>query len=183
MRNEIYDRGSELCISCGLCCSGAMFEEVYVNPEEIEAVRDAGLTPVINDGSLAYIPLPCASHYERKCMIYTHRFFRCKGYKCKLLENYLQGQVSFELASSHILKSVLLYEKLRNELGLMENHYFWQSIRDLWRLCPEGNVGQEFRRKHAMLLLEILAFIQLLGKHFFDNGDERWLILKTGFKL
>lgn len=184
MQAIINDRGSELCVACGLCCKGAMFEEVYVNPEEVESVRAVGLGLVTDARShLPFIPLPCASHSQGKCTIYAQRFYRCKMYKCKLLENYQQGQIGFELASSNILKCSRLYEKLRKELGLKENQIFWQSLREVWKQCPEGGSGVEFRRTHAVLLLETLALIQLLGKHFFDNDEERGLILKTGFRL
>lgn len=182
MCNVINNRNSELCVSCGLCCSGAMFEDVWVEPKEVESVQSAGME-VLTRGGHPFISLPCLSHRDGICMIYETRFFRCKAYKCKLLQNYENSQVSFELASSHILKSARLYGKLRERLGLKKNQPFWPSIREVWEQCPEGPDGAEFRRANATWLLEILALIQLLGKYFFDNGDERWLVLNAGINL
>jgi Fe-S-cluster containining protein len=181
MQNENI-RSSELCLSCGLCCDGAMFDEVFIEPEELESVRAVSME-VITKSSRPCFQLPCILYRDGKCTIYETRFFRCRVYKCKLLDNYQKGQVSFGLASSQIQKGVQIYEKLRKELRVKEKQFFWQSISKLWETNLEGSDGNELRHMHAMLLLEILAFIRLLGKHFFDNGDERWLIMKTGFKL
>ena len=180
IESESNDRSPELCISCGLCCNGAMFEEVWVESGEVKSAQAAGMDVFVKN-ERPFIALPCKSHQDGKCAIYPTRFYRCSAYQCMLLENYRSGKIGFDPASGQIQKTVRLYEMIREELGLKKTDPFWQSIRALWDTCPEGPGGAGFRRAHAGLLLNILALIRLLGRHFLDN--ERWLLLKTGFNL
>ena len=185
MQINFLDGGSELCLSCGLCCNGAMFEEITFGTglENLEPARALGFKPEKKDGSQFVEDHPCQAHREGKCTIYANRFQNCKEFKCKLLKNYKKGVLDFELASSQIHKTKELYELLKQELGCEENQSFWKTVRKLWEQCPDGPDGLEFRRKHAGLMLKILSLTRLLGKYFFEDNREKWLVLKAGFKI
>lgn len=178
------DSGSRLCLSCGPCCNGAMFEEIIFGAKDLELARALGFNPEAKDGTLFTESHPCQAYREGKCAIYyANRFQNCMEFKCRLLKNFEKSMLDFDLASSQIHKTKELYETLKQELGCEENQSFWKTVRKLWNECPDGPDGLEFRRKYAGLLLEILSLTRLLDKNFFENDRGKWLVLKAGFKL
>lgn len=75
---------SALCQRCGLCCSGALFTFLPLEPAEVEATRALGVRlEERRDGRTALL-LPCAMLQGSCCSAYDRRPGRCQAYVCEL---------------------------------------------------------------------------------------------------
>jgi Fe-S-cluster containining protein len=81
---------SELCQSCALCCCGALFSHVPVQPDEVVALRVLGLEVRSRPDGAVAMSQPCAALKNNRCDIYEQRPARCREFNCllaKALEN------------------------------------------------------------------------------------------------
>jgi uncharacterized protein len=93
---------SSICVSCGMCCDGTLFDKAVVHGEEDRAVADGvGLTTyVINDKS--FFKLPC-HHFSACCTIYgTQRPHTCSAFFCVPLKKYKSGEQTFSDAAFQV---------------------------------------------------------------------------------
>lgn len=157
MQTDIFKRSSELCVSCGLCCTGGLTDGAALLPDEAEFAQALLGLKISSNGK--YLSLPCQLHQNGKCTIYTTRFNVCRVYKCELLRNYERGEVSFELASIRVKEGKYRYEKLRRNFGLETSQSFWRANENFQKKCSES---LDFRRQNAELLLEIISYKQFL---------------------
>jgi hypothetical protein len=88
---------SKLCLDCGLCCSGDMFEMVPLAEVEVARMTRLGL-PVMSKHDRPGMLMPCAALDGTACTIYQERPMRCFWYRCKLLEKLHADRVSLERA-------------------------------------------------------------------------------------
>jgi uncharacterized protein len=86
-----------LCQRCALCCDGALFAAVPLDPGEALAVRARGLV-VLADRDV--LPQPCAALRGRRCTIYDDRPGPCRRYRCMLLLALDAGEVSLPEAEA-----------------------------------------------------------------------------------
>ncbi len=85
-----------LCLSCGFCCDGTLFEKVPLGPHEAAEVR-AAVGVAKQQASLLQ---PCAALNGTCCRVYTQRPLACRRYRCLLLEAHETGEVSLEGAQA-----------------------------------------------------------------------------------
>ena len=75
---------STLCQQCGLCCNGALFTFLPVEPDELERTRALGVKlEARRDGRTAML-LPCRVLKGTCCGVYEQRPARCREYVCEL---------------------------------------------------------------------------------------------------
>lgn len=90
---------STLCLHCGLCCDGTLFNHVPLRRTEVEALERLGLT--VKERAEDGVPIllqPCAALKERCCTVYADRPKACRRYQCYLLTALAEGEVSLEEA-------------------------------------------------------------------------------------
>ena len=74
---HIESKGSELCLYCGLCCKGVIFNRAALKPNEIGLARDYGLHYfTAGKGEYAF-RLPCHLYQNNRCSIYLNRLNAC----------------------------------------------------------------------------------------------------------
>jgi Fe-S-cluster containining protein len=88
--------GSDLCLACGLCCTGALHARVTVQAEHVELVRHLGLTVEKIDGPEFGFRQPCPLYQRDRCSAYPHHPPACQEYRCALLRKYEDGRVTLE---------------------------------------------------------------------------------------
>jgi len=82
---------SELCRSCGACCSGAMFGFVPLVPGEMQ-IETRRKLKVFTEAGGDRFKLPCPGLEAAVCTVYEDRPDVCRGYKCGLyLEHEREG--------------------------------------------------------------------------------------------
>lgn len=94
------DPGSRLCLSCGLCCNGTLFEFATAAPEERVHIEAVGLDYVEEESRTGFRQ-PCPAFCGR-CGIYDERPRVCQTFRCTLLRAVTQGEVPFDEAQKTI---------------------------------------------------------------------------------
>ena len=73
----------DLCLTCGLCCSGALFDHGDLQPGEIGPLIALGAK--LCSGDTPRLAFPCALLSGKACSAYDHRPTVCSNYRCELL--------------------------------------------------------------------------------------------------
>ena len=99
-----------LCRSCGLCCDGALFGRVELQPDEVEPARRHRLHVVA--GGKAF-EQPCSALVRRDgdavCAAYDERPRACRRFVCRLYERHRRegGPLEARLAAVARVRSLL----------------------------------------------------------------------------
>lgn len=93
---------SRLCLSCGLCCSGVLFEIVKLQPEDsIRDLEKLGMK-VNRKKSEPYFKQPCRFLNDCTCMIYEQRPTRCRLFECFQIKQLAEGEITEAQAQAKI---------------------------------------------------------------------------------
>lgn len=76
---------STLCLSCGLCCDGTIFDVVPLTERERVVVGRLGL-PIIERASGPAMPQPCEALDGLVCQVYVSRPAPCRAFHCALYD-------------------------------------------------------------------------------------------------
>ncbi len=74
---------SDLCLSCGLCCNGVLFDLVKLEPGEVALIDQLALAPW--PGEELGFAQPSARFAGNCCSVYTDRPQSCRRYRCQVL--------------------------------------------------------------------------------------------------
>jgi uncharacterized protein len=152
--------GSNLCLPCGLCCDGSLFERARLQAGEESFATSLGMA-VLDKGGGFYLPCPL---FKSCCTIYNQpRPAVCADFKCKLLRNYENGQIGL----SESLEKVQRARAMQSELV----HLLPQPVEGLPSLAEAKrqmqiltDAGQ--RRAHLGFLLLAAKYEMFLRSHF-----------------
>ena len=87
-----------LCLECGLCCNGAMFAIVALQPgESAKALGALGLR--VKRGIFTQ---PCSALDGLCCTIYEQRPVRCRLFECQQLQRIAAGELTESAALENI---------------------------------------------------------------------------------
>ena len=170
---------SGLCTSCGLCCSGVLFDFAPVEPDEVDRLTDLGLK--IEDGETEgdprRFPLPCVRFRDGLCTVYESRPSVCKQYRCEVYKAVDKGEITLTEASARISRVQQLVAKIWPMLedasaGAAGKH--WLSLLREWKARRPEDRAKE---SNAQLVLSLTVLNQLLDRHFRRGKDRR---LKLG---
>lgn len=100
---------SQLCLECGLCCSGAVFTHVVLKPGDRDRLRANGHEISADADRLEF---SCQFLDGRKCTAYASRPRICSSYRCKTLAAAQSGEVSLNEARQTIREVTALYDNL-----------------------------------------------------------------------
>jgi len=90
---------SEVCLSCGLCCTGAIFSHAKLSDADKQILGEAGAIP--KDGTYTgdRLHLPCTFLSGTACTIYERgRPEICGEYLCKLVREVENGKTTLDEA-------------------------------------------------------------------------------------
>lgn len=83
-----------LCLSCGFCCDGTLFDRVPMTEPELVSLRvQLAVAP-----GVSFARQPCAALEGTACQVYEQRPLTCRRYRCLLLEAHEANEVSLEHA-------------------------------------------------------------------------------------
>lgn len=84
--------GEDLCLSCAMCCNGAIFHYIALPEDELAAAMAQGLE--ISGGRFSRgIPQPCVHLAGTRCTIYANRYRDCRTYRCVTLQALEGGEI------------------------------------------------------------------------------------------
>ena len=159
--------GSSLCLSCGICCRGALYPWAMLDKTELEAEETAGVEVISYKDEHAFC-LPCGYHNcsDNSCSIYGKRFKVCSRYKCDLLKKALDGEVDLDTALDIVRQARGIEMRLFDQLGGMEpKSTLWKQLNE--HLESSGIEDPEERnRRFADLLMDARILSLLFARHF-----------------
>jgi len=167
------DSSSQLCTSCGLCCSGILYDWVPVLDSEKERVERLGFD-IEEHEPAARFNLPCPRLNGCHCTIYPERPSCCRTFHCKLLKGVEAGEVEPSEAMAVVVEAKSMIDELRPMLKAdvrtnLGRH--WAKLFDDWRNGPpEGRTDAS----KSQLILRLTALNRLLDRHFRLN-DQPWM--------
>jgi hypothetical protein len=95
------DIESRVCVGCGMCCDGVLYERATVDPGEEPSMLAAGLE-LIDDGDRKAFRQPCPHSSCGRCLIYQTRFQICRTFECALLRRVQSAELSLAEAQEKV---------------------------------------------------------------------------------
>lgn len=92
--SEIAAAASRLCLACGLCCNGVLFQIVRLQPgDSVKQLEALGLK-LNRKKHEPYFRQPCRLLKDCTCTQYAARPSRCRLFECRQLRRLADGEVS-----------------------------------------------------------------------------------------
>jgi len=105
---------ANLCLECGLCCSGVIFADVELQFQEIQNLKSKVQSLILRGRSgKTKLPQPCAVFDGCRCRIYSDRPIYCRQFECLLLKNVQEGRVERAKASRIVQIARVQAQKVR----------------------------------------------------------------------
>ena len=142
-----------LCLTCGLCCDGTMFENALVTPEE--ASRLEGRVQLSADRTL--LVQGCSALAGCKCGVYEERPEACRSFKCFLLASLEAGTMSQAEAQEGVDEVMSRRDTVAALMGLEDPRRALALAREQ---AAAGTASEELRtalRRLKQLTLLMLA--------------------------
>ncbi|VVB71837.1 Uncharacterised protein [uncultured archaeon] len=107
---------SVLCLSCGLCCQGLIFNRAALLHDEIKLAEDMNLEYFCaDDGELAF-RLPCHIYQNDRCSMYHSRLDARKRYQCLLLKRLNNGDLDLDKGRKIVMQAESLMDTINRQL-------------------------------------------------------------------
>ena len=159
--------GSALCVGCGICCNGTLYDRIAVTPEEQGRLSGLGFSFVQHEQETVF-ELPCHKESCGSCTIYEARPAICSRFRCGLLQAYQAGAISLDAAKSKQDEArELIAAVAADDPAAARNGPRHKLRLQLAEQMQAG--GPETRRALARQFLNVLAL---------DSYLERWFRAK-----
>lgn len=137
-----------LCLACGFCCDGTLFNRVPLTEPEVVALK----VPLqIGDGH-HHVRQPCIALDGTACRVYSERPLTCRRYRCLLLEAHEAGEVSLKGAVEIVEATRAMRAELAAASGVSDDG----SIVEVARVA--GDKAPPEVRQRLLRLEKQLAF-------------------------
>jgi len=158
----IPEDGSALCLSCGLCCLGILHGKAILGEDEVEQAARLGLSTFRSSEGKLFFQLPCPCYKDNRCSVYPDRPRVCSNYRCKLLDDYLRGRISWKESQTWVKRAWKSLEQVRRESSLACNGETGQLT-----------AGEEvLRPANGPALLALAVLKAILHKHFLPKKSR-----------
>lgn len=145
---------ADLCVECGLCCTGELFSSVDLTADEATRLLARRL-PVHDDGGRWKLPQPCPAH-AGLCAVYADRPAACASFRCATLLAAEAGEIPLAEAARILVRAKALAASVRSRVR--GSGALWRDIESLLQDTPA------FRRDNADLLLDITLLREALRR-------------------
>lgn len=160
---------SRLCLACGMCCNGTVYDDARLETEEADAAAAAGFStcmPSVAGGTFA---LPCHYLDGNACTIYDKwRPNVCSSYFCSLQDRTAAGECTEAEALELIATTLALRQRVTS---VMRPDETFREARARLDTLAKGGVA--LSPDDAALAVRMLVLERMLDKHFRKRGEER----------
>jgi hypothetical protein len=102
----------EICVQCGFCCDGTLFDHALLEPGEQESLPPKLKQQYVQHDNREFFKQPCA-YFAGCCTIYNQpRLKICSSFRCQLLRN-VEAQVVSPLQAVQIVRDT---SRLRTDI-------------------------------------------------------------------
>lgn len=120
------ESAEQLCVACGLCCDGTLFDLVKLEAgDDAGKMKALGLPVKVSRGKVpvARFPQPCAALCEnRTCRLYAERPWQCRVFECRILKEAKAGRVSWASALRVVKQARRRADQVRGLLRQLGDH-------------------------------------------------------------
>lgn len=160
---------SDLCLACGLCCDGSLFEHATLHPNEEEAARNLGLDVLGVSNTAPSFKQPCLA-FNSQCTIYDQRPQVCQKFRCKQLLRYSYNQASLQDGLAKISRARAMQAELATLLPNPSEHK--PSLAEVKRQLKNLSTP-EARRSHLAFVLLAVQYEMFLRTHFLTSHRKK----------
>ena len=170
--------GEQLCLACGMCCDGTLFDNVQLGAgDEAQKLKALGLPVAVTRGRTAvtFFRQPCvALCADRKCRVYADRPGQCLAFECGVFKDALAGRIA-EAAALRLVKQARRkadnIRRLLRELGdTDEQRSLGDRFRRTQRRMEAGGVDTEAGETFAELGVAVHQFNLLAHDKFYTRA-------------
>lgn len=166
-----------ICVGCGLCCDGHLFDHAIMQSGEEEHCTGLGMEVRFTPEGQPRFVLPCPRYGDGCCTVYDQRPRICGKFRCKLLKDHEAGRVTTQEAKAYIAQAHALdwHGTLRPVLdGLTDVQQGGAATRLAHALQNVANSpdAADLRRRHGAVLVRAAALVKLLRSRFHAAPPE-----------
>jgi hypothetical protein len=164
------DQVSALCVDCGICCSGILFEKATIGVEEVDFARSIGLhawVDHVEGGDKGRFDLPCHHLCGTACGRYGEpRPSVCSGFFCELALRLDRDEIALEDAAGIVSQTREVHGKLAVMIGPD------QSLKSLRASAGQFDSAPADRQQAQQMLL-VAALNRLLDRYFLPPQENK----------
>jgi uncharacterized protein len=165
----------QLCLACGLCCDGALFDHVRLGSDEApKKMKALGLPVTVSrsEPSIVRFPQPCSALCaDRTCRLYADRPAQCRTFECGVYKAAQAGAITFPNALRTVKQARQLADRIRTllrDLGDTDEHRsLSQRFRRMQRRVDSGGLGRTAGDTYGELALAMHRFHLLTHDKFY----------------
>ncbi len=173
--------GEKLCLACGLCCDGTLFDIVRLGPDdEVKKLKALGLSVSLSRAQppVAFFRQPCAALCaDRKCRVYADRPVQCGDFECGVFKDAQAGRIKITSALRLVKQARRQADNIRRllrELGdTEEQRSLRERFRRTQRRLESGNSDPAAGEIFAELSLAVHRFRLLAHEKFYTSDPEK----------
>jgi hypothetical protein len=164
-----------LCLQCGLCCNGAIFRKVEIQPgDDPKALTRLGLK-IHRGGRASYFTQCCSAFACGKCAIYNSRPAHCRLFECLVLKRLNSGGLTRKQALRLVKKAVRITARVTSLIESLGNHENKASLQERYEATLSTDSSRLTRERIVALGHLTVAMHELnmlLSKEFYDGLDS-----------
>jgi Fe-S-cluster containining protein len=170
--------GEQLCLACGLCCDGTLFDNVRLGPgDDTKKLKALGL-PVSVSRTKMPVTLfrqPCtALCADRTCRLYADRPGQCRAFECGVFKDAQAGRIKPAAAVRLVKQARREADNIRQllrQLGDTDEHLpLGERFRRTQRRLESGGADEAEGHTFAELGLAVHAFNLLAHEKFYTKA-------------
>jgi uncharacterized protein len=158
---------TNICLACGLCCTGTLIGFVQLGSEELPALRE--LLDIENTNGEGFFLQPCKKYCDG-CTIYADRPKHCAKYECELLKAVEQNEMAFDSAVEIIEVVKQKKDTIEKQLALLQlelkSQSFYFKMVELNKLFQNSQYESSLTQAHLNLMADLKDLNSLLSDKF-----------------
>jgi uncharacterized protein len=178
---EAVKPGEQLCLACGLCCDGSLFDHVQLGTnDDAKKLKSLGLPVSLTRSAapIARFRQPCSALcQDRTCQLYANRPLQCRVFECRVFKDAHAGRIEFSAALRSVKQARQRVENVRRllrELGDNDEHRsLKERFRGTQRRMESGTAGEAAAHTFAELSLAMHTLNLLAFEKFYTTADDR----------
>ena len=171
--------GEQLCLACGLCCDGTLFNHVKLGPrDDVSKLKALGMPVAISRAQtpVTHFRQPCAALCaDRICRVYADRPLQCRSFECGVFKAAAAGRIEFPVALRLVKSARRQADHLRRllrALGDTEEHRaLSERFRRTQRRMESGSADPAAADTFAELSLAMHSLNLLAHEEFYTKTD------------
>jgi len=167
-----------ICIKCGLCCDGTLFDNAVLNPGEKGNLPEKMEHNYVKSGEKEYFKLPCL-YFNEKCTIYDQKKAHvCSAFRCQLLKNLSKGKINKKNAEDIVINAFELRNEIFQNYKTINKTNVTPSFRALLFEVRKKNEANIKDKEFNLLLFKCNIFEILLIKYFKSSKEFESLLME-----